>query len=61
MHRNIPHIPCHAKKVLIIGGGMAGMSASAYPQMNGFDTEIFELNTSPGGVLALPGNEAITP
>ncbi|MBK7937169.1 MAG: NAD(P)/FAD-dependent oxidoreductase [Lewinellaceae bacterium] len=38
------------KKVLIIGGGMAGMSAGAYLQMNGFDTEIFELNTSPGGV-----------
>ena len=29
------------KKVLIIGGGMAGMSAGAYLQMNGFDTEIF--------------------
>ena len=38
------------KKVLIIGGGMAGMSAGAYLQMNGFDTEIFELNHTPGGV-----------
>lgn len=38
------------KKVLIIGGGMAGMSAGAYLQMNGFDTEIFELNSTPGGV-----------
>lgn len=38
------------KKVLIIGGGMAGMSAGAYLQMNGFDTEIFELNGAPGGV-----------
>ena len=38
------------KKVLIIGGGMAGMSAGAYLQMNGFDTEIFELNGTPGGV-----------
>ncbi len=38
------------KKVLIIGGGMAGMSAGAYLQMNGFDTEIFELNATPGGV-----------
>jgi phytoene dehydrogenase-like protein len=38
------------KKVLIIGGGMAGMSAGAYLQMNGFDTEIFELNQTPGGV-----------
>lgn len=38
------------KKVLIIGGGMAGLSAGAYLQMNGFDTEIFELNHTPGGV-----------
>lgn len=38
------------KKVLIIGGGMAGLSAGTYLQMNGFDTEIFELNETPGGV-----------
>ncbi|MBV6440934.1 MAG: Phytoene desaturase (neurosporene-forming) [Saprospiraceae bacterium] len=38
------------KKVLLIGGGMAGLSAGAYLQMNGFDTEIFELNHTPGGV-----------
>ena len=38
------------KKVLIIGGGMAGLSTGAYLQMNGFDTEIFELNATPGGV-----------
>ncbi|MCK6693135.1 MAG: NAD(P)/FAD-dependent oxidoreductase [Thermoanaerobaculia bacterium] len=38
------------KKVLIIGGGMAGLSAGTYLQMNGFDTEIFELNQVPGGV-----------
>jgi phytoene dehydrogenase-like protein len=39
-----------AKKVLIIGGGMAGLSAGAYLQMNGFDTEIFEMHEVPGGV-----------
>lgn len=38
------------KKILIIGGGMAGLSAGAYLQMNDFDTEIFELNQTPGGV-----------
>lgn len=38
------------KKILIIGGGMAGLSAGTYLQMNGFDTEIFELNQVPGGV-----------
>ncbi|MDX1940353.1 MAG: NAD(P)/FAD-dependent oxidoreductase [Saprospiraceae bacterium] len=37
-------------KVLIIGGGMAGLSAGAYLQMNDYNTEIFELNSSPGGV-----------
>lgn len=29
---------------------MAGLSAGAYLQMNGFDTRIFELNETPGGV-----------
>ena len=38
------------KKVLIIGGGMAGLSAGTYLQMNGFNTEIFDLNDFPGGV-----------
>ncbi len=37
-------------KVLIIGGGMAGLSAGAYLQMNNYDTEIFELNSTPGGM-----------
>ena len=32
------------KKVLIVGGGMAGLSAGAYLRRNGFDTDIFELN-----------------
>lgn len=38
------------KKVLIIGGGMAGLSAGAYLRGNGFETDIFELNETPGGV-----------
>jgi succinate dehydrogenase/fumarate reductase flavoprotein subunit len=29
------------KKVLIIGGGIAGLSAGIYSAMNGFDTENF--------------------
>jgi len=32
------------KKAIIIGAGIAGLSASCYLQMNGFDTEIFEKN-----------------
>lgn len=38
------------KKVLIIGGGMAGLSAGAYLLMNDYDVEIFELNRVAGGV-----------
>lgn len=38
------------KKVLIIGAGIAGLSAGCYLQMNGYDTEIFEMNTIPGGL-----------
>ncbi len=38
------------KKVNIIGAGIAGLSAGCYLQMNGYDTEIFELHTLPGGL-----------
>jgi phytoene dehydrogenase-like protein len=38
------------KKVIIIGAGIAGLSAGCYLRMNGYDTEIFELHTMPGGL-----------
>jgi phytoene desaturase len=38
------------RKVLIIGGGIAGLSAGSYLVRNGYDTEIFEAHTRPGGV-----------
>lgn len=38
------------KKVLIIGAGIAGLSAGCYLQMNGYDTEIFEAHSLPGGL-----------
>jgi phytoene desaturase len=38
------------KKVIIIGGGMAGLSAGIYLQKNGFATEIFEMYARPGGL-----------
>jgi phytoene dehydrogenase-like protein len=38
------------KKVNIIGGGMAGLCAGSYLQMNGYDVTIFETNSTPGGV-----------
>ncbi len=38
------------KRVLIIGAGMAGLSAGIHAQANGYDTEIFEMHTIPGGL-----------
>lgn len=37
------------KKVIIIGGGVAGLSAGIYSAMNGFDTEILEMHSVAGG------------
>jgi len=39
-----------ARKIVIIGGGIAGLSTACYGRMNGYDTEIFEMHTVPGGV-----------
>jgi phytoene dehydrogenase-like protein len=36
--------------VIIIGGGIAGLSCGCYLQMNGYNTEILEANTVPGGL-----------
>jgi phytoene dehydrogenase-like protein len=38
------------KKIIIIGAGIAGMSAGCYGQMNGYDTEIYEMHDIPGGL-----------
>jgi len=38
-----------SKRIVIIGGGIAGLSAGIYSQQNGFDTEIIEMNNLPGG------------
>lgn len=37
------------EKVIIIGGGVAGLSAGIYAQLAGFETEIYEKNVIPGG------------
>ncbi len=37
------------KKIIIIGAGLAGLSAGCYAQMNGFPTQIFEMHNLPGG------------
>ena len=38
------------KSIIIIGAGIAGLSAGCYGQMNGYRTRIFEMHTSPGGL-----------
>jgi phytoene dehydrogenase-like protein len=38
--------------IIIIGAGMGGMAAGIYGQINGYDTQIFELHTKPGGQCA---------
>ena len=37
------------EKVIIVGGGIAGISAGIYALMAGFDAEIYEKNAVPGG------------
>lgn len=36
--------------MLIIGAGMAGLSAGCYAQMNGYTSQLFEMHTQPGGL-----------
>ncbi len=36
--------------VIIIGGGFAGLATGMYAQMNGYQTQIFEMHTTPGGL-----------
>jgi phytoene dehydrogenase-like protein len=38
------------KSIIIIGAGLAGLSAGCYAQMNGYRTRIFELHNIPGGL-----------
>ncbi len=38
------------KKVLIIGGGIAGLCAGVYLRKNGFETEILEMHSMAGGL-----------
>lgn len=38
------------KSIIIIGAGFAGLGAGIYAQMNGYNTEIFEMHDKPGGL-----------
>jgi phytoene dehydrogenase-like protein len=39
-----------SRSIIIIGAGIAGLSAGCYAQMNGYDSQIFELHDKPGGL-----------
>lgn len=41
-----------AKKILIIGAGMAGLAAGIHACHNGYEADIFELHNAPGGLCA---------
>jgi len=38
------------KSIIIIGAGLAGLSAGCYARMNGYSTKIFEMHNIPGGL-----------
>jgi phytoene dehydrogenase-like protein len=38
-----------AKSIIIIGAGMGGLAAGIYGQINGYQTQIFEMHFKPGG------------
>jgi len=38
------------KDMIIVGAGIAGLSAGCYARMNGFQTSIYEMHTIPGGL-----------
>jgi phytoene dehydrogenase-like protein len=41
-----------SKSIIIVGAGIAGLSAGCYAQMNGFKTTIFESNKIPSGLCS---------
>jgi phytoene dehydrogenase-like protein len=54
-HREAPAAPettaaAAPGKIIIIGGGIAGLACGCYLQMNGYRTEILEMNPVPGGL-----------
>ncbi|HUT55690.1 MAG TPA: NAD(P)/FAD-dependent oxidoreductase [bacterium] len=38
------------KKIIVIGGGIAGLAVGCYARMNGYGALLFELNDKPGGL-----------
>lgn len=48
------------KSIIIIGAGIAGLSAGCYGQMNGYKTRIFEMENNPGGCCTSWNREGYT-
>ena len=40
-----------SRSVIIIGAGIAGLSAGIYAQMNGYQSRIYEMHSLPGGLM----------
>ena len=38
------------KSIIIVGAGIAGLSAGCYARMNGYKSTIFEMHDKPGGL-----------
>jgi phytoene dehydrogenase-like protein len=45
------HTAGEDKSIAIVGGGIAGLCAGIYAQMNGYRSRIYEMHTTPGGVM----------
>ena len=39
-----------AEKIVIIGAGVSGLSAGCFARMNGYEAEIYEMHSKPGGL-----------
>ena len=46
--------------IIIIGAGVAGLAAGCYGQMNGFQTQIYEMHDKPGGLCTAWGRKGYT-
>ena len=43
-------VPTESKKILVIGGGIAGLCAAVYARQSGYQAEVLEMNDVPGGL-----------
>ena len=48
------------KSIAIIGGGIAGLCAGCYAQMNGYRSRIYEMHSQPGGLMTAWQREGYT-